>query len=108
MIAYLEILLLSFVGLFLFYVAVMEIKVEVENTRFEPYFRYTVVPVFLVADWLVNLIISPAFLDLPATPFELVTARMKRYKRGYPIGTWRNNFAWWLCRHLNRHDKGHC
>ena len=113
---YLELTLLFFVGTFLFYVLIMEMKVEVEGTRFYPLFKYTLVPPFLVADWITNILISPIFLDPPATPFELVTARMKRYKRVYnvsyrlltPVERFRLTFAIWLCRHLNRHDEGHC
>lgn len=108
MIEYLEITFLFFVGTFLFFVVLMELKVELEPTRYYPLFKYTLVPLFLIADWITNILISPIFLDPPATPFELVTARMKRYKRAQHFGTWRSDFAYWLCNHLNRHDEGHC
>ena len=117
MIDYLEITFLFFVGTFLFYVLIMELKVELEPTRYYPLFKYTLVPLFLIADWITNILISPIFLDPPATPFELVTARMKRYKREYSnrpggymnsIERIRVDFAYWLCNHLNRHDEGHC
>jgi len=70
--------------------------------------------VFVIADWWVNIIISFAFLDPPKTLGELVTGRMKRYKRLQPrtfspwLIRWRYSFAVFICKHLNEFDKDHC
>lgn len=74
--------------------------------------------VFIVQDWLMNLVMTIWFLDPPEHISEVVTGRMKRYKRtgGYSkrgagielVEAWRYYFAVYLCKALNRFDKGHC
>lgn len=74
--------------------------------------------VFAVQDWLMNIVMSVWFLDLPDQWNELVTGRMKRYKEGggYSkrglriefIEEFRYRFALALCKILNIWDKGHC
>ena len=57
-------------------------------------------------DVLLNYWLSPLFTELPKSPLETVTMRMKRYKKtekGYKLA-----FSTWLCRQLSKHDKGHC
>lgn len=114
---YLVLTLVFILALFIAFVVLMEIKTEVENTRLEILFKVFLQIPFIIADWLVNWLLSPVFLDLPAKPFELVTGRMKRYKFVYGglapimltrVERWRYDFALWLCNHLNRHDAGHC
>ena len=72
---------------------------------------------FVLADWWVNLVISLLMLDLPAHARELVTGRLKRYKKEYQgtppdqlgqVERWRLGFAVFLCRQLNRYDPEHC
>lgn len=109
---YAQLVLLSMLCLFIGFAVVVELKVEFQDTRFYPFFKFTFGLVFVVGDWLVNLLISPVFFDLPGHRFELVTGRMARYKLLNPhknkINRWRIGFAIWLCRHLNRYDNGHC
>ena len=72
---------------------------------------------FLVADWWVNIVISPLMLDLPAHPRELVTDRLRRYKELYSRlhhsrmtwpRRWRLSVARFACRQLNQYDPDHC
>lgn len=114
---YLQFTLIFFLVLFMAFAVLMEIKTEVEGTRLDLFFKVFLQVPFVIADWLMNIVLSPVFLDLPAKPFELVTGRMKRYKFKHGdlppllltrIERWRYGFARWLCNHLNRHDAGHC
>lgn len=109
---YFNLIVISMLCLFVGFVIVVEVKTEFENTRFYPLLKIVFGVPFLVADCLVNWLLSPLFFDLPASPFELVTARMVRYKKLNPhagsLNRWRIGFAVWLCRHLNRRDAGHC
>jgi hypothetical protein len=116
MLEYIKLTLGLFFVLFALFIILMEIKVRVVGTFWEKPFKYTLVPIFLALDWVMNWLLSPVFMDLPAHPWEVVTGRMKRYRKliyspEFPIGFWnefRFNFAEWLCRHLNRYDPGHC
>lgn len=74
--------------------------------------------VFLVLDWLLNILLTIPMLDLPETVFELTTHRMKRYKKyeaeisvGFLL-SWREqyryNFAVFICKLLNRGENDHC
>lgn len=109
---YFNLVVLSLLCLFGAFVIVIEIKTEFENTRYYPLLKVVFGVPFLIANCLVNWLLSPLFFDLPASPVELVTARMVRYKKLNPHGSrlneWRIGFAIWLCRHLNRRDAGHC
>lgn len=99
--------------LFIFYVVLMELLAIYgeDNLLLKPF-----VFIFVIMDWIVNWMLTPIFLDLPGEAFELVTGRMKRYKKKYAtfdkvktnLDQWRYDFAYWLCKHLNRHDRGHC
>lgn len=63
---------------------------------------------FVIADWLFNLVyMSIWFRELPETLFELVTDRMKRYKK-LPRTSRKYKFAVKLCDRLNKTDPGHC
>jgi len=70
-------------------------------------------------DWPCNIFLSGIpFFDLPAHPFELVTGRLKRYKRKMAsagleykiskLGWYRYDLAITICNQLNRADKRHC
>lgn len=74
--------------------------------------------IFIVQDWVMNLIMTIWFLDLPEKWHEVVTERMKRYKkielRRDDVGlimllnSWRHYFSVFLCRILSVFDKDHC
>lgn len=73
------------------------------------------VVVFLILDWLLNILLSVIMADLPATVFELTTHRMKRYKKTYGKrlllsrkNQWQLTFATVICKMLNRGEKDHC
>lgn len=61
---------------------------------------------FIYDIWL-NWCISFLFLDTPKVWDETITNRMKRYK-SVRDGSYRYLFAIWLCKQLDRFDKGHC
>lgn len=111
---YIIIVIQSMALLFVAFVFVMELKTQFERTRYYPAIRMLFGLPFVVADCIVNYLLIPLFLDLPAHPLELVTGRMLRYKLAYaarPLGRvelWRYEFAVWLCRRLNRYDADHC
>lgn len=76
---------------------------------------YPALVVFIIQDWLLNILLSLLFLDPPASTTEVVTKRMQRYKRRYTGGVrlnrlqaFRLQFARTLCRQLNRFDPNHC
>lgn len=97
--------------LFIQYVVLMELLAKYGETNW----LKPLVFIFIIEDYIVNWLITVTFLDAPRGLNELVTGRMKRYKRKYQLledlnilESWRYNFAVWLCNHLNRYDKGHC
>ena len=102
--SYLEITLVSFIVLLIQYIVLMGLLVKYgEQGWLKPLFY-----IFVVEDWVVNWLLSPIFLELPAEFFELVTGRMKRYRKLKPstrIQKWRLAFANWLCRILNEHER---
>lgn len=63
---------------------------------------------FVIGDWLFNWVYMPIWfpLDFPKTPFELVTGRLKRYKK-LPPHTREYKFAMKLGARLNKTDPGH-
>lgn len=110
----------GFIILFLEYCFVMTIIHKTRDTILAPVVKYTLVPFFVIQDWVYNIIpMTVLMLDLPDSPGELVTGRMKRYKRWYSdndlpytnlskLERYRLKFAQTLCKHLNRFDMGHC
>ena len=78
---YIHFTLLSLIALFIFFVVLVELKTEFENTKYYPVIKVLFGVPFLIADCLMNWVFVPLFLDLPAHPFELVTGRMTRYKK---------------------------
>ncbi len=108
--------LVAFIYLFIAFVFVVKVKHRVAGTKYELPAKLLLVVPFAIFDWVVNIIISPWFLD-PPKGIELVTGRMKRYKKRYmnltryemnPLEVWRLQFAIWLCKRLNQHDHNHC
>ena len=105
----------NFVLLILIFVWVMRLRDWVEGTKLEKPLRIIVgVPAFAF-DWYVNLFAaSILFLD-PPDGWEVVTGRLKRYKKKYQrkakpnlLERWRLGWANYLCDLANRHDRGHC
>ena len=109
-------MLLSLVGLFVAFVIVAKLVRTFEDTILDPLVRYVLVPAFVIADWLLNFTTAWwMFWDMPNSWGELVTARLKRYKREYLyrdnldlLDKWRLVFALRMCRLLSKHDPEHC
>jgi hypothetical protein len=109
-------MLLSLVGLFVAFVITAKLVRQFEDTVLDPVVRYVVVPAFMVCDWLLNFTTAWwMFLDMPNSWGELVTARLKRYKREYLykdnttfLEDWRLGFAMRMCKLLSKHDPEHC
>lgn len=71
--------------------------------------------VFIVLDWWMDKLMIFLFADLPKSWNQVVTKRMKLYKKTYStradlsmLETWRYKFALNLCRALNVFDENHC
>ncbi|MDX1341255.1 MAG: hypothetical protein R3227_02850 [Reinekea sp.] len=98
--------------LFIQYVGLMEAAAKYGKDNIPKIFIW----IFVIEDWVMNWMLCFVFFDLPAEWNELVTGRMKRYKKlsetpkryRKALDNWRYNFSVWLCGHLNRYDKGHC
>jgi hypothetical protein len=69
--------------LWVYYAAVMNLKRAVDNKtapKLMTVLGYTLVaPPALLLDWLVNMLMTVPFFDLPGTWSELVTGRLKQY-----------------------------
>lgn len=87
------------------------------GTVFEKPVRWVGIVIFIPQDLIMNYWLSVLFLDQPGHATELVTGRIKRYKRqlqGLPQESmnrrekFRIGFAVKLCNHLNKSDKEHC
>lgn len=67
------------------------------------------VPIFIYGflyDIFLNWCLTFLTFDAPNEWDETMTNRMKRYK-ATDTG-WKGKFSFWMCKQLNRHDKGHC
>lgn len=98
------------VGLFsvtwLYYVAVMSLKVKYDTLPFESKVLALIhLPIGLLLDFCLNVIMSPLFLE---PPFEMtLSARLKRH-RERSTG-FRLKIADYICENLlNPFEKGHC
>lgn len=93
---------LSVYVLWLFYLAVMNLKRAKDAgtiSRVALWLGYPILLAGLLLDWMVNVIVfSALFLELPATPTELVTGRLKRH--AYAQSGWRKEFSIWFAVHL--------
>lgn len=110
---YFSILLVVFVSMALIFVYGFAFKNWLDKQS--PLVQKLLIPVWWVllaigapTDVLLNWLLTPVFWDMPRHPLEFVTARMHRYKKELSLLNWRNKFAYWLCKHLSRHDEGHC
>ena len=105
----------NFIMLIVIFIWVMKLRDAVERTKWEKPLRVIVgIPAFAF-DWYVNTFAATIFFLDPPDGWEVVTGRMKRYKKNYEgqkylilIKLWR---LWWavrLCDLANKYDKGHC
>lgn len=86
------------------------------NTRFEKWVRWFVVYPFVLFDWFVNQTAMVVLcFDWADDKTEVVTERMKRYKRAYGfvapyrlIDYWRKFIVIVLCWIANKIAPGHC
>ena len=101
--------LLGILYLFFAYVAVMALKRRFDNTIWEKPLAIVIGIPAVLFDWGMNWFITPLFWDRPATWHELVTGRLKRYKRDYSSG-FKYRLASSVCRILDRFDPDgdHC
>jgi len=92
------------------FLAIFHLK-KVERTQgLRPISRFlgywVLLPKGLLLDWLLNMICTVPFMDLPAHPGELVTGRLQRYADG-PDG-WRRRVALAIdADKLEPYDNGH-
>lgn len=78
-------------------------------------FVFFVIP-FVLFDWAVNMTVMTVLcLELPGDRTEVVTERMKRYKRTYGmtkpykmVNRWRREIAFFLCSIANSIAREHC
>jgi len=101
--------------LMLIFAWVMKIRDWVEGTKWEKPARIFIgIPAFAF-DWYVNMFACTIlFLDLP-DGWEVVTGRLKRYKKDYrgqvhlsAIKKWRLWWAIYFCAFASKYDIGHC
>jgi len=103
--------LYAFTGLFMYYIILMEAIRIYGRTKAV----IAMACVFWFFDWLVNVfIISVWFLQLPHKPFQLVTGRLKQWRKDYEYQSYRDLtllerkrmlFAVYICdRHLDKYD----
>ena len=105
----------NFILLIMIFIWVMKLRDLVKGTRWEKPAKIIVgIPAFIF-DWYVNTFAATIlFLD-PPDGWEVVTGRLKRYKKKYqgqvylsPVKRWRLGWANYLCNLANKHDVGHC
>jgi len=107
-----EFVVVNFLLLIMTFIWVMKLRDLVEGTWLEKPLRIIVgIPAFIF-DWYVNTFAATIlFLELPYG-WEVVTGRLKRYKKytGHLswIKRWRLGWAVHLCALAHRFDKGHC
>ena len=92
---YIAILFISLYLLWIFYLAVMNLKQAKDLNKLSKtalYFGTPVLVLGLIADFICNILISLIFVDLPRE--TTVTARLKRYAKG--SDSWRKRFTLWF------------
>ena len=112
---FLAYLLFSIPVVFLFFAFTATMYHKTKGTRFEKLIKYTLVPIFVITDWYLNWTTAwIIFWDMPDSPGELVTARVKRYRKMYLGRTdlnlkqrWRLGFAEKVGPMLNQYDENH-
>ena len=96
--------------LYALYIFVMVAKNSWDNMkRSEKVFTFLPAATGLFLDWFVNMTFCTVyFMDWPASPKELVTGRMIRYRLDASlVGTRKRKKADWLCPILNKYAPGH-
>lgn len=95
--------------LWVYYLAVMNLKRAIDAGTAPMTMKVlgycTVLPPAVLVDWIMNMVLTIPFLDLPAHPGELVTGRLKRY--AYQLqhwNTWREKVAVWFASILDACD----
>jgi len=87
--------------LYIMYKAVMNIvRVHNSGAKIHPFaklFHYPTIFIFLILDWLLNMIMSVFYLELPKTLFELFTARLTRW---HDTDGYRGKFSRWFAINL--------
>lgn len=92
------------------YLAIFHLK-KVEEADGLPWFakllgNWVLLPVGLFRDWLLNMVLTIVFLDLPHAPWEVVTGRLQRYiwapdpqlpadAPSWQRTLWAARMAWW-------------
>lgn len=93
---------LSIYVLWVFYLAVMNLKRAQDAgtiSRVALFFGYPLLFAGVLLDWVVNVVVfTILFLEFPASPYELVTGRLKRH--AYSAHGWRTSFAAWFSKSL--------
>lgn len=92
------------------FLAIFHLKKVEQAQGLRPISRFlgywVLLPKGVLLDWLLNIVCTLIFLDLPAHPGELVTGRLQRYVDG-PDG-WRRRVALAIdADKLEPYDKGH-
>lgn len=119
LLTYGAVLLASFIALAIAYVVLyklIDMAHKTDTSKDDLIIKFLVGIPFLLLDWKVNWLLSPVFWEIPETRLELVTGRMKRYKRykvemiteGGTLFKWRHWFGLKLCKWLSKYDKDHC
>lgn len=112
---YLSFTMMFGIYLFVGFIVVIKLGEKAKGTRwYKPYLVIFGIP-FTVADWLFDIVVIPVFWDKREHNKELLTDRMKRYKRiskpermVFKMSKFRYVSSVNLCRILNVIDKGHC
>jgi len=74
---------LSFIGLYIYYITLMMAHKWLQGTQWHKAVEVMVWP-FMVMDWAVNVfVLSVWFWELPNNTTEVVTLRLKRWRREY-------------------------
>jgi len=110
-----EFVVVNFLLLIMIFIWVMKLRDAVEGTTLEKPLRIMVgLPAFIF-DWYVNTFAATILFFDPPDGWEVVTGRLRRYKKAYQgqvhlshIKKWRLWWAEYLCELANKHDKGHC
>jgi len=103
---YIVFMLVGFYMLFGFYYA------HKNNSFVKGFITGPLAFIYMILDWALNIVLIPWFVDLPESPFEVVTVRLARYKYypDYKNGVWLNRWrlanAEFFCKLLSKADKG--
>lgn len=103
---FIAIMLIAFYMLFGFYYSYRK------NSIVSGFITGPLALVFVVFDWILNIVLIPYFMELPEQLSEVVTIRLARYKyypeyrNGVWLNRWRVANADFFCKILSGADKG--